>query len=53
MKGHTKRVSKQGTTWTYECSCGKVKKQGLKFEASADAMHAAHVKHQSRNKATN
>jgi hypothetical protein len=45
MKGHTKLCNKQPNgTWTYSCSCARVKKEGLKFEASAAAIHAGHVK---------
>lgn len=45
MAAHNKRVTKKSNgTYDYACSCGKYKKSGLKFEASATPLHQAHVR---------
>lgn len=43
MKGHAKVCTKNPDgTWNYTCSCKRVKRNNLKFESSANAMHAEH-----------
>ena len=49
MAKHAKICTKnKNGTWKYKCSCGKVKKDSIKFESSVDVIHAAHVKSESR-----
>lgn len=42
---HTIRLTQNpDKTWNYSCSCKRLKKDRLKFKASAVAVHAAHLK---------
>jgi hypothetical protein len=49
MKTHTKVCTRNSDgTWKYTCTCGKVSKDKLKFEASVAAIHTAHLKSEER-----
>jgi hypothetical protein len=49
---HTIRLTQNSDkTWNYSCSCGKVRKNNLKKQASATVIHNVHVRNVNAAKA--